>query len=130
MGSLDYCFHLPRLEAAEGALILVLWLVHMEVLVSLLCLLDITELRGIAPALLSLIELLTFSVGFFNWWLAKFMFGNWGMYVQSNKVETEYGFSPAVVIILECVLIMTVWKSGTVLIKQRERIWDGTYSRN
>lgn len=130
MGSLDHWFHLPKLEAAEGTLILILWLVHMEVLVSMLCLLDITELREIAPAFISLIELLTFSIGFFNWGLAKFMFGSWGMYVQSNKVEPEYGFSPAVVLILECLLVMAVWKSGTILIKRRERIWDGTYSRN
>lgn len=122
MGSLDYWFQLPRLEVSKGMLLLILWLVHMEVLVSLLCILDTTQLRGIAPAFLSLIELLTFSIGFFNWGLAKFMFGNWGMYVQSNKVEPEYGFSPSVVLVLECLLIVAAWKGGMALIGRKKNL--------
>lgn len=122
MLGLDCWFHLLGWEVTEWALILVLWMVHMEVMVSLLCLLDITKERGIAPALLSMTEVLTFSAGFFNWGLAKYMFGNWGMYVQSNRIEPEYGFSPPVVLVLECLLIMAAWKSGMALIRRRENV--------
>lgn len=120
MKGLDLLRHSPKLQGVEELLILLLWLVHMMTLSSIFCLLDLTAFRQIAPAFLFVTEVSTYTVGFYWWNLSKFMFGNWGMYVQSSRVEDVYGFSPGAVMVLECLMIAAARKIGAVVIEKRE----------
>ena len=42
------------------------------------------------------------------------------MYVQSSRVEKVYGFSPAAVMLFECLMITGVWRLGVVLVENRD----------
>ena len=92
----------------------------MMTMMSIFCLSDLTAFRHLIPAALFVIEVSTFTVGFYHWHLSKFMFGNWGMYVWSNRVKKDYGFSPGVVMLLECVMLMAVRKIGGILLEKRD----------
>ena len=120
MKGLDFFLHLQGARGMEEILILLLWLVHMMTLASIFCLLDLTAFRQPAPAFLFVTEVSTYTVGFYRWNLSKFMFGNWGMYVQSTRVEKTYGFSPAAVMLLQCVMIVVIWKLGGVLLERKD----------
>lgn len=120
MKGLDLFLHLPGVGGMEELLILLLWLVHMMTLASIFCLLDLTAFRQMTPAFLFVTEVSTYTVGFFWWDLSKFMFGNWGMYVQSTKVERIYGFSPAAVVLLQCLMIVVIWRLGGVLLERKD----------
>ncbi len=76
--------------------------------------------KYLAPAFLFVTEVSTYVVGFYRWNLSKYMFGNWGMYVQSSRVEKVYGFSPAAVMLFECLMITGVWRLGVVLVENRD----------
>lgn len=121
MKGLDLFWHSPKIPGMEEVWILLLWLVHMVTLVSVFCVLDLTGFRQTAPALLFVTEVSTYTVGFYWWNLSKFMFGNWGMYLQSSRAEEVYGFSPAAVMILECVMIVIFWRIGAAILERRER---------
>lgn len=121
MKGLDFFRRSPKIPGMEEVWILLLWLVHMVTLVSVFCVLDLTGFRQTAPALLFVTEVSTYTVGFYWWNLSKFMFGNWGMYLQSSRAEEVYGFSPAVVMILECVMIVIFWRIGAAILERRER---------
>ena len=120
MMGLDFFRHTPKTQGLEEILILLLWLVHMMTLISIFCLLDQTASRHLAPAFLFVTEVSTYVVGFYRWNLSKYMFGNWGMYVQSSRVEKVYGFSPAAVMLFECLMITGVWRLGVVLVENRD----------
>lgn len=117
---LDLILHSPKRRGTEEMLILLLWLIHMMTLAGIFCLLDLTSFRRMAPAFLLVTEVSTYTVGFYWWDLSKFMFGNWGMYVQSSRAEKVYGFSPAAVVFLECLMIAGTWKAGATLSERRE----------
>ena len=117
---LDLLRHSPKLQGLEEVLILLLWLVHMMTLSSIFCLLDLTAFRQMVPAFLFVTEVSTYTVGFYWWNLSKFMFGNWGMYVQSSRVEDVYGFSPGAVMVSECLMIAAARKIGAAVIERRE----------
>ena len=120
MMGLDFFRHTPKTQGLEEILILLLWLVHMMTLISIFCLLDQTASRHLAPAFLFVTEVSTYVVGFYRRNLSKYMFGNWGMYVQSSRVEKVYGFSPAAVMLFECLMITGVWRLGVVLVENRD----------
>ena len=120
MMGLDFFRHTPKTQGLEEILILLLWLVHMMTLISIFCLLDQTASRHLAPAFLFVTEVSTYVVGFYRCNLSKYMFGNWGMYVQSSRVEKVYGFSPAAVMLFECLMITGVWRLGVVLVENRD----------
>lgn len=92
----------------------------MLTLASIYCLLDLTAFRNLAPAFLFVTEVSTYTVGFYWWNLSKYMFGNWGMYLQSDRVEKIYGFSPMAVMLSECMMIIAVWKAGEVLLERKD----------
>lgn len=117
----DTLFHLPWPEEMDGSLVLILWLVHMETLVGAFGLLDITKFGRLAPAILFLLEVLTFVTGVFFRGLSKYMFGTWGMYVQSSRVRAVDGFSPAAVLVLEGTMLLVIWKMGAVLAERGSR---------
>lgn len=120
MKGLDLFLRLPQAQGIEEILILLLWMVHMITLASILCLLDLTGFRHMAPAFLFVTEVSTYTVGFYRWNLSKFMFGNWGMYVQSDRIEKTYGFSPAAVMLAECVMMLAIWRVGTRMVCKKE----------
>lgn len=120
MKGLDLLLHLPGETGIEEILIFLLWLVHMMTMAGIFCLADLTVSRRLAPAALFVTEVSTFTVGFYHWHLAKFMFGNWGMYVWSSRVKKAYGFSPGAVMILQCVMILMVWRAGTLIVRKKE----------
>lgn len=117
----DTLLHLPWPEEMDGGLVLILWLVHMETLVGAFGLLDITKFGRFAPAILFLLEVLTFVTGVFFRGISKYMFGTWGMYVQSSRVRAADGFSPAAVLVLEETMLLVIWKMGTVLAERGSR---------
>ena len=120
MKGMDLLFRLPGERGTEELLIFLLWSVHMMTMMSIFCLSDLTAFRHLIPAALFVTEVSTFTVGFYHWHLSKFMFGNWGMYVWSNRVKKDYGFSPGVVMLLECVMLMAVRKIGGILLEKRD----------
>lgn len=122
MKGLDLVLHLPGAQGMEEILIFLLWSVHMITLAGLLSLFDLTAFRELAPAFLFVTEVSTFTAGFYWWNLSKFMFGNWGMYVQSDRVETVYGFPPGAVMIVECVIILAAWHVGSWIVGKREHM--------
>lgn len=126
MKGLDLLLHVPGPQGMEEILVFLLWLVHMMVMASIFCLWDLTAFCRLAPAALFVTEVSTFTVGFYHWNLSKFMFGNWGMYVWSNRVKKDCGFSPGAVMVLECVMILAVWRVGMFMIsrKGREPVWN------
>lgn len=120
MKGLDFFVHSQRPQGMEEVLIFLLWLVHMMTTACIFCLFDLTAFRVTAPAFLLVTEVSTFTVGFYDWNLSKFMFGSWGMYLQSDRAEKIYGFSPAAVMLLECLIILTVWCAGSRIADRRE----------
>lgn len=120
MKGLDLFLHCQEPQGMEEILIFLLWLVHMMTAASIFCLFDLTAFRAMAPAFLLVTEVSTFTVGFYNWNLSKFMFGNWGMYLQSDRIEKTYGFSPGAVMIFQCLIILAVWRAGFWIADRRE----------
>lgn len=120
MKGLDGLLHIPGMRGTEELLALFLWAVHMMTLASIFCLLDLAGFRQTASALLFVAEVTTYTVGFYCWSLSKYMFGNWGMYMQSSRAESTYGFSPAAVIPLEGLLMLAAWGAGALIISRRE----------
>ncbi len=109
---LDAVFTGEKLEVTEEFFILALWTVHMLVLVLFCCMLDLTEIRHAAPALLFTAEILSLVTGLFRPYKMKYLFGAWGLYVWSSPVKAELGFVPAAVMGIEGVLICLAYWIG------------------
>ncbi len=109
---LDVIFTKENLGAAEEISILALWTVHMLVLVLFYCMLDLTEIRHTAPALLFTAEILSLVTGLFRPYRMKYLFGAWGMYVWSSPVKAELGFVPVAVMGIEGALIFLAYWIG------------------
>ncbi len=120
MKGLDFFGKYTGVQEKEEILMMLLWLVHMLTLASIFCLLDLAGFRHVTPAVLFMTEVSTYTVGFYWWDISKYMFGNWGMYLQSDRVEEVYGFSPAAVILLEGLMIAAAWKMGALLLERKD----------
>ncbi|GFI45363.1 hypothetical protein IMSAGC019_00674 [Lachnospiraceae bacterium] len=72
------------------------------------------------PAGLLLLEGLTFLCGSHFRESARFMFGVWGMYVQSNFYEDMYGFSIISVMSVQATIIIVCYWLGSYLLKGKE----------
>ncbi len=117
---LDFLMGIRKPEGMEELLILLLWQVHIVTMVSIFCLLDITAIWKTAPTMLFMTEVSTFVIGIFCRKLSRFMFGNWGMYMQSNAVDAVDGFSPAAVLIMEYVMIAAAWRIGAMALGRKK----------
>lgn len=112
---------LPALQRSavsvkETVTISVLWTVHASALLALFLLMETLGLRKMIPAALLLLEGITFLNGFRVRESARFMFGSWGMYVQSSIYENEYGFSVMAVTAVQIVMAAgCYWLGGYVL---------------
>jgi hypothetical protein len=103
----------------EIVMISVLWIVHTEVLLALFLVLEVLGLRKMIPALLLLLEGLTFLSGFHVKEIARLMFGSWGMYVQSSIYENKYGFSIIIVIAIQSVIVVGCYLLGRYVLKNK-----------
>lgn len=104
----------------EISAIFILWTVHAMTLSALFLLMEILRIKKLIPAGLLLLEGLTFLNGFRFRKSARFMFGVWGMYVQSNLHESMYGFSIISVMIVQVTIIMICYWLGSYLLKGKE----------
>lgn len=100
--------------------IFILWAVHAMTLSALFLFLETLKIKKLIPAVILLLEGLTFLSGFRFRESARFMFGSWGMYVQSNLYEGMYGFSIISVIIVQVTIIIVCYWLGSYLLKGKE----------
>ena len=104
----------------EISVILVLWTVHTVTLSALFLLLETLKIKKMIPAAILLLEGLTFLGGFYFRKNAKFMFGVWGMYVQSNLCGGMYGFSIISIIIVQITIIIVCYWLGSHLLRGKK----------
>ena len=104
----------------EISAIFVLWTVHAMTLSALFLFMETLRIKKLIPAVILLLEGLTFLSGFQFRKSARFMFGVWGMYVQSNLHESMYGFSIISVMIVQVTIIMICYWLGSYLLKEKE----------
>lgn len=102
--------------------VLVLWLAHIMTIISFFLVLDLTNLSRLAPAILLLLEGCSFLVGFKFMRAARFMYGMWGMYFQSEWHFGETGVSVFTSLIAEGILLVLSYLAGRVLLKGRYRV--------
>lgn len=100
--------------------IFVLWTVHAMTLSALFLLMETLRIKKLIPAVILLLEGLTFLRGFQFRKSARFMFGVWGMYVQSNLHESMYGFSIISVMMVQVTIITVCYCLGSYLLKGKE----------
>lgn len=104
----------------EISVIFVLWTVHAMALSALFLFWEILRIKKMIPAGLLLLEGLTFLCGSHFRESARFMFGVWGMYVQSNFYEDMYGFSIISVMSVQATIIIVCYWLGSYLLKGKE----------
>ena len=104
----------------EISAIFILWTVHAMTLSALFLLMETLRIKKLIPVVILLLEGLTFLSGFQFRKSARFMFGVWGMYVQSNLYEDMYGFSMISVMIAQVIIIMVCYRLGSYLLKGKE----------
>lgn len=104
----------------EISAIFVLWTVHAMTLSALFLLMETLRIKKLIPAVILLLEGLSFLSGFQFRKSARFMLGVWGMYVQSNLHESMYGFSIISVMIVQVTIIMVCYWLGSYLLKGKE----------
>lgn len=100
--------------------VVVLWTIHGMVFMALFLLMDLTKMRRIAPSVLLFMEGITFLYGYRNRGAARFMFGTWGMYLQSDLHDASYGFPAAGVIAAEISCIAACYLAGGYMLKRKE----------
>lgn len=115
-----FALHMMPGNQKEITVIFVLWTVHAMTLSALFLFLTNFKDEKLIPAGLLLFEGLTFLSGFRFRKAARFMFGVWGMYVQSNLYEDMYGFSMISVMISQVTIIMVCYWLGSYFLKVKE----------
>ena len=115
-----FALHMFTGNLKEMSVIFVLWAVHAMTLSALFLFLETLRIKKMIPAGLLLLDGLTFLSGFRFRKSARFMFGVWGMYVQSNLYEDMYGFSIISVIIVQGTIIIACYWLGSYLMKGKE----------
>ncbi|MDE7274488.1 MAG: hypothetical protein K2N95_15785 [Lachnospiraceae bacterium] len=95
-----------------------LWFAHSMTIMSFFLILDLTKLRRLAPAILLLLEGVTFLVGFQSIEAARFMYGMWGMYFQSTWHYSETGVSVLSSLVMEGVLMVLGYLAGQMLLER------------
>lgn len=100
--------------------IFVLWTVHGMMFLALFLILETTNVRKMVPSILLLLEGMTFLYGYRNKMTARFMFGTWGMYVQSDFYDHTYGFPIVCVIAVQVLCIAGCYLLGNYMLKRKE----------
>lgn len=115
-----FALHVITGNRKEISVIFVLWIVHAMTLSALFLFWETLRIQKLIPAGLLLLEGLTFLSGFHFRESARFMFGVWGMYVQSNLYGDMYGFSIINVMIVQAAIIVICYWLGSYLLKGKE----------
>lgn len=115
-----FALHMFTGNLKEISVIFVLWTVHAMTLSAIFLFMETLRIKKMIPAGLLLLEGLTFLSGFQFRKSARFMFGVWGMYVQSNLHESMYGFSIISVMIVQVTIIMICYWVGSYWLKGKE----------
>lgn len=115
-----FALHVITGNRKEISVIFVLWIVHAMTLSALFLFGETLRIQKLIPAGLLLLEGLTFLSGFRFRESARFMFGVWGMYVQSNLYGDMYGFSIINVMIVQAAIIVICYWLGSYLLKGKE----------
>lgn len=111
--------HLPG-NAKEIAMVFILWMLHGLVLLALFLFMETTKIRKIIPSMLLLLEGMTFLYGYRNKMAARFMFGTWGMYVQSKLYDSKHGFSILCVMVAQIICIAGCYQMGSYMLKRNK----------
>lgn len=98
--------------------VFLLWFAHIMTIMSFFLVLNLTKFRRFAPAILLMLEGVTFLAGFQSMRTARFMYGMWGMYFQSEWHCSEPGVSVSASLITEGVLLVLSYLTGRVLLKK------------
>lgn len=101
--------------------VFLLWFVHIVLILSFFLVMDLTRFRKYAPAILLLLEGVTFLAGFQSVSAARFMYGMWGMYFQSNWNFGETGVPVVSSLMFEGVLLVLGYLAGGVLLKRMKQ---------
>jgi len=123
---LDRSLWLDAGEPVRETMILLLWLTHVLLMLCMYCFLDQTPLSKLAAVILLMAEALTLVIAFFfclyfvN--ISKFMFGTWGMYMQSKWADAVNGFSVFPVLLTECGMMALSFFAG--LWRMHRKDWD------
>ena len=115
-----FALHMFTGNLKEISVIFVLWTVHAMTLSAIFLFMETLRIKKMIPAGLLLLEGLTFLSGFHFRKSARFMFGVWGMYVQSNLYKDMYGFSIISVMIVQVTIIIVCYWLGSYLLKGKE----------
>lgn len=97
----------------------VLWLLHMMSFQALFLMLELISVKHFVPALLLLLEGVTFLVGFWIKAVANGMYGMWGMYLRSSWHGRD-GFSPGIVLGAEGLLVFLCYWAGKIYLKKAQ----------
>lgn len=108
----------------ESWKVFVLWIAHMTTILSFLLVMDLAGIGKLAPAILLLLEGLTFLAGFAYLGAARFMFGMWGMYFQSRWYYGDRGVPVLPSMIAEGTLIMLGYLTGKIIVKEGAYVWQ------
>lgn len=98
--------------------VFLLWFTHVITAMAFFIVLDLTRFRRLAPAIILLLEGVTFLAGFQSVRMARFMYGVWGMYFQSNWYYSETGVSVVSSLILQVVLLVVGYLAGEFFLKR------------
>lgn len=107
------------LEIVEIA---VLWTVHAITISGLFIFLDVMDAKKMIPSALLLLEGLTFLGGYHVKGIANFMFGTWGMYVQSSFYDNVYGFSTMMVLSVQILIVAGCYLLGRFMLQGKEGV--------
>ena len=99
--------------------VLVLWIPHIMTIMSFFIVLDLTKYRKFAPAAILLLEGFTFLVGFRFSGIARFMYGMWGMYFQSEWYFGETGVPVITSLMADVILFGLSYLAGRILLERR-----------
>lgn len=98
--------------------VFLLWFVHIVLILSFFLVMDLTRFRKFAPAMLLLLEGVTFLAGFQSARAARFMYGMWGMYFQSNWNFGEKGVPVVSSLMFQGILLVLGYLAGGSLLKK------------
>ena len=115
-----FALHMFTGNLKEISVIFVLWTVHAMTLSAIFLFMETLRIKKMIPAGLLLLEGLTFLSGFHFRKSARFMFGVWGMYVQSNLYEDMLAHSIISVMIVQVTIIIVCYWLGSYLLKGKE----------
>lgn len=104
----------------EMAAIVTLWAVHVITISALFIFMEAMNVKKLIPSILLLLEGLTFLGGYRVKEIAHFMFGTWGMYVQSSLYDSVYGFSIMMVLTVEVLMIAGCYLLGSYILQGKE----------